>query len=44
MVFPAATFAEASGTLVNNEGRAQRFYEVFVPRATSRQAGAGFAI
>jgi NADH-quinone oxidoreductase subunit G len=28
---PAATFAEASGTLVNNEGRAQRFYQVFVP-------------
>ena len=31
VVFPAATFAEASGTLVNNEGRAQRFYQVFVP-------------
>jgi NADH-quinone oxidoreductase subunit G len=31
LVFPAATFAEASGTQVNNEGRAQRFYEVFVP-------------
>jgi NADH-quinone oxidoreductase subunit G len=30
-VLPAATFAEASGTLVNNEGRAQRFYQVFVP-------------
>lgn len=28
---PAATFAEASGTLVNNEGRAQRFYQVFPP-------------
>jgi NADH-quinone oxidoreductase subunit G len=28
---PAATFAETSGTLVNNEGRAQRFYQVFVP-------------
>jgi NADH-quinone oxidoreductase subunit G len=31
LVFPAATFAETSGTLVNNEGRAQRFYGVFVP-------------
>jgi NADH-quinone oxidoreductase subunit G len=31
IVFPAATFAEADGTLVNNEGRAQRFYQVFVP-------------
>jgi NADH-quinone oxidoreductase subunit G len=31
LVLPAATFAESSGTLVNNEGRAQRFYEVFVP-------------
>ncbi len=30
-VLPAATFAESSGTLVNNEGRAQRFFKVFVP-------------
>jgi len=29
LVLPAATFAESSGTLVNNEGRAQRFYAVF---------------
>ncbi|MGD8750099.1 MAG: hypothetical protein PVG14_01685, partial [Anaerolineales bacterium] len=27
----AATFAEGDGTLVNNEGRAQRYYQVFVP-------------
>ncbi len=26
---PAGTFAESDGTLVNNEGRAQRFYQVF---------------
>ncbi len=32
VVFPAGTFAEASGTLVNHEGRAQRFYQVFVPK------------
>ena len=29
VVLPAATFAESSGTLVNNEGRAQRFYRAF---------------
>ena len=28
-VLPAATFAEADGTLVNNEGRAQAFKQVF---------------
>ena len=31
IVLPAATFAESSGSLVNNEGRAQRFYRVFLP-------------
>jgi NADH-quinone oxidoreductase subunit G len=31
LVLPAATFAEAAGTLVNNEGRAQRFFRVFAP-------------
>jgi NADH-quinone oxidoreductase subunit G len=30
LVLPAATFAEGDGTLVNNEGRAQRFVQVFV--------------
>jgi NADH-quinone oxidoreductase subunit G len=29
LLLPAATFAESNGTLVNNEGRAQRFYQVF---------------
>ena len=29
MVLPAATFAEADGSLVNNEGRAQRSFRVF---------------
>ncbi|MBZ5496480.1 MAG: NADH-quinone oxidoreductase subunit NuoG [Acidobacteriia bacterium] len=29
VVLPAATFAESTGTLVNNEGRAQRAYQVF---------------
>jgi NADH-quinone oxidoreductase subunit G len=31
IVLPAGTFAESDGTLVSNEGRAQRFYQVFVP-------------
>lgn len=30
-VLPAATFAESDGTLVSSEGRAQRFFQVFVP-------------
>lgn len=32
LVFPAATFAESTGTFVNYETRAQRFYCVFEPR------------
>ncbi|HEY3377929.1 MAG TPA: NADH-quinone oxidoreductase subunit NuoG [Armatimonadota bacterium] len=32
LVFPAATFAEADGTLVNFEGRAQRFFQVLAPK------------
>ncbi len=31
-ILPAGSFAEADGTLVNNEGRAQRFYQVFQPK------------
>jgi NADH-quinone oxidoreductase subunit G len=31
LVLPAATFAEADGTLINNEGRAQRSFNVFPP-------------
>lgn len=30
-VLPAGTFAESDGTFVNNEGRAQRYYQVFKP-------------
>jgi NADH-quinone oxidoreductase subunit G len=33
VLLPAATFAEGDGTLINAEGRAQRFFQVFVPRA-----------
>jgi NADH-quinone oxidoreductase subunit G len=38
LVLPAATFAEATGTVVNNEGRAQRFYRVFVPPGEVRES------
>jgi len=38
VVFAAATFAESTGTLVNAEGRAQRFYQVFVPTEEPRPA------
>ena len=36
LVLPAAPFAETTGTFVNNEGRAQRFYQVFVPQGEQR--------
>jgi len=38
LILPAATFAEASGTVVNNEGRAQRFYRVFAPAGEVRES------
>ncbi|HUB78548.1 MAG TPA: NADH-quinone oxidoreductase subunit NuoG [Bryobacteraceae bacterium] len=31
LLLPAGTFAESDGTLVSSEGRAQRFFQVFVP-------------
>jgi NADH-quinone oxidoreductase subunit G len=31
LVLPAAAFAEGDGTLVSSEGRAQRFFRVFLP-------------
>lgn len=31
VVLPAATVPESDGTFVNHEGRAQRYYQVFVP-------------
>ncbi|MGL6413860.1 NADH-quinone oxidoreductase subunit NuoG [Aeromonas veronii] len=31
LILPAASFAEADGTLVNMEGRAQRFFQVYAP-------------
>jgi NADH-quinone oxidoreductase subunit G len=38
VLLPAATFAEASGTLVSSEGRAQRFFDTFVPAGEVRAA------
>jgi NADH-quinone oxidoreductase subunit G len=37
-VLPAGTFAEADGTLVSNEGRAQRFFQVFTPDGEVQEA------
>lgn len=38
IVLSAAAFAESSGSLVNNEGRAQRFYRVFLPEGQVRES------
>jgi NADH-quinone oxidoreductase subunit G len=38
MILPAATFAEDSGTLVSSEGRAQRFYQVLLPKAEAQSS------
>jgi NADH-quinone oxidoreductase subunit G len=38
VVLPAGTFAESDGTLVNNEGRAQRFFQVFAPTGDVRES------
>ncbi|ADE15235.1 NADH-quinone oxidoreductase, chain G [Nitrosococcus halophilus Nc 4] len=38
LVLPAATFAEGDGTLLNHEGRAQRFFQVFVPEGDIQES------
>jgi NADH-quinone oxidoreductase subunit G len=38
VVLPASTFAEGDGTLVNNEGRAQRYYQVYVPHGAVQES------
>jgi NADH-quinone oxidoreductase subunit G len=38
IVLPAGSFAEADGTLVSNEGRAQRFFQLFVPEGDIRDS------
>lgn len=47
LVLPAASFAEGDGTLVNMEGRAQRFFQSMLPPSTTpisrcARAGAGW--
>jgi NADH-quinone oxidoreductase subunit G len=38
LVLPVGTFSEADGTFVNQEGRAQRFYQVFVPETDTPES------
>ncbi len=38
MLLPVGSFAETDGTLVNNEGRAQRFYQVFMPEGDGQES------
>ena len=38
LLLPAGTFAESEGTLVSNEGRAQRFFPVFPQRGDVRES------
>ncbi|MGH8762762.1 MAG: molybdopterin-dependent oxidoreductase, partial [Nitrosospira sp.] len=38
IVLPAGTFAEADGTFVNNEGRAQRSFQVFAPQCDIQES------
>ena len=38
VALPAGSFAEAAGTVVSSEGRAQRFYQVYVPEGEVRPA------
>jgi NADH-quinone oxidoreductase subunit G len=38
IVLPAGTFTEAAGTLVSNEGRAQRFFQLLVPEGDIQES------
>lgn len=40
ILLPAGSYAESTGTLVNCEGRAQRFFKVFVPEKGVRESAA----
>jgi NADH-quinone oxidoreductase subunit G len=38
IVLPAGSFAESDGTFVNSEGRAQRFFQTFVPEGDIQES------
>ncbi|MGA8598305.1 MAG: NADH-quinone oxidoreductase subunit NuoG [Bryobacteraceae bacterium] len=38
VVLPAGTFSETDGTLVNSEGRAQRFFQAFMPAGSVQES------
>ena len=38
LVLPCGTFAESDGTFISSEGRAQRFFQVFVPQGDIRES------
>ena len=38
LALPAATFAEGTGTVVSSEGRAQRYFKVFMPEGDIRES------
>jgi NADH-quinone oxidoreductase subunit G len=38
VLLPAGTFAESEGTLINNEGRAQRFFKVLQPEGEVQES------
>ncbi|HUX14114.1 MAG TPA: NADH-quinone oxidoreductase subunit NuoG [Spirochaetia bacterium] len=38
LILPASSFAEATGTVVNNEGRAQRFFRAMEPTGTVQES------
>ena len=38
IIIPAGTFAESDGILVNNEGRAQRYFQVHEPKEAVRES------
>jgi NADH-quinone oxidoreductase subunit G len=44
VVVPAGTFAESDGTIVSNEGRAQRFFQVYEPASVIRESWRWLAV
>ncbi|WP_343190404.1 NADH-quinone oxidoreductase subunit NuoG [Buchnera aphidicola (Mollitrichosiphum nigrofasciatum)] len=39
LIFPSASFFESSGTIINYEGRAQRFFQVYDPSYYNKDVG-----